>query len=354
LVGVGKDDTVKFSSVCLSNANKLERELALLKRKAVKKTLDELTNDQFDKFSRRLGLRKESIPELYDLMECSALGNVLEAAQAKIGHSSTEFLSDELAKELEEWEAFDGDVPPYWNPKLRKLDMRFHSSEIQQPRMRPWLFMKKLYEYGPSGPTYIPVLNSTTCDLQEIKLLENAAKNSGVTDIVYEQWTKNQIINDRYQQQLRKATNIEEYVSANNHWLQEVGSVLLPQQSVALYQRYVGESGIVIFLTRPDVCDDFGISTSQRNKILAIGKEQGNKLIVDSQKLKRSRILESFQSTPQKTKSKLEELFGTKLEKLAEEFSTTQSDAEIRTFLSREYKKSPYIDKKLRQYIFPG
>ena len=125
-------------------------------------------------------------------------------------------------------------------------------------------------------------------------------------------------------------------------WFQErLSKILLPQQAALVFQKRIAENGLVFFLTRADVANDFAIDELQKHKLRQAGVMAAKELRKQRVALRENTIKNALKTLPQHSRISLAKKMGFTYSKFAT-FLATNPRASL-----FQFDKEPfYIEMK--------
>ena len=304
--------------------------------------LSELTGKQRRTFSRRMGIRWEILPQVFDqsigaryhfhsrhhkLKFCEKPYEYFQ--EINYGPHRTKGISpsDKLLKSISNWK---------YSSQNR---LRHHAVEVKSPTNEVPMAVKSEFQGGyktnfvDTGAYMLPPrlfwrMKRANGEFKESYSMFSPKK--GDLKTAYRDWTNEQIkkFNEAsYRASLAtvKASSTDEICQIYSDWVEEVGKILLPEQAVFIYQRTVARNGLVSFLTRPDVATEMRISDSQKDKIVEVASYEAKTITPLTKKLTQQYYNAIVKSIPAQKRQRLAKLLGIQENNLANQLMAVGS-----------------------------
>jgi hypothetical protein len=208
----------RFNQLNHQALQSVRRELAELESGAAATFFDLFTEQQLNKFSRRMGIEPQSLPEVY--------------ANFSLDRLVRQFKTNPRLVEKKQ-----GDEPSPTNFRWHVVEVDRLENQLTEFTKR-W-FAKQSQHWNASN----------AIDLTELKIL-----NARFFAKAY---------HGDWQDEIERSKSLIDAVEINNRRIQGLSDYLAPEKSVFVYRAFVVRHGIANFLSQPGVVKDFGFSDQQ-------------------------------------------------------------------------------------------
>ncbi len=146
--------------------------------------------------------------------------------------------------------------------------------------------------------------------------------------------------------QLAGVTNIEDWVLANNQFLEDLNLVLLPVQASYVFQRQFGHLGPHAFFSRPDVIKEFEITAAQQRKFRVFSETISTRIERETKTIVLNQYSKFFSGLPSGATTRIEECLGCELDRLID-WEFEKKGAETIFFKFNASKEQTFSPMKL-------
>ena len=339
------------------------------RREAIEKILRSVREKPLTSLEKRLGVPRQEIPALYDLVRHQFFVAMLNGKKRSAQVASLPpFASDYANKKLlATMQKLEKSRDPLNREPLKSLKIRMHVHDNFKGKLEITKEIKELYS-NMTDPYVYPLIPNGESILdeseffrlsnpsyREFALKDLAPFNHGWHRSLFESFGM-ELTDDQYRQmlllacditnQLRVVTSIKKIAELNNQWHSELAEILLPKQSLIFFHLTFGTTGIVTHLTRPDVMKDLGIDEFQAEKIKAMGKKCATEFERRIENFRVSAIQNLLNELTPEVKRRLQEKLGFETKKVGEILGSSKYSFRFLSYFDPKTRFTRYEDMR--------